>query len=81
MAGESGDREQAETRLPAATPLCDRSHLLHQFTGRAHSRLDDLDSVLTATMPDAERGETIAFSLRRSPLYHNIFTLHVRQIA
>ena len=59
MAGESGDREQAETRLPAATPLCDRSHLLHRFTGRAHSRLDDLDSVLTATMTDAERGETI----------------------
>ena len=46
------------------TPLEERSHALHVFTGRLTARLDELGSVLTSTMTEVERAETLAELVR-----------------
>ncbi|HET7736537.1 MAG TPA: DUF222 domain-containing protein, partial [Nocardioidaceae bacterium] len=66
MEGDAGDQEQKEPVAPASrsTPVAERSHALHVFTGRLTARLDELGSVLTATMTESERAETLAELVR-----------------
>ena len=59
-----GDQPNATTAKGSSTPVGERSHRWHWFTGRSHQVLDDLTGVLTASMSDTARGETIAEAVR-----------------
>ncbi|HET7688829.1 MAG TPA: DUF222 domain-containing protein [Nocardioidaceae bacterium] len=59
MSGDTGDQEQP-SETAASTPVAERSHRWHWFAGRMHQFLDENPVVLTATMTEVERGETLA---------------------